>query len=104
MATATPKDKPAAKAVGRSIEDFKAAYDKSFIVPRKIKEALAKLGDGWLRELDFAKLAGVNPNDLAAFRASFEEDHVVVLTGSERGKRAWAGSKRTATRMREMLS
>ena len=71
MATPVPKDKPAAKAVGRSIDDFKAAYDKSFIVPRKIKEALAKLGDGWLRELDFAKLAGVNPNDLAAFRAGF---------------------------------
>lgn len=91
------------KPVGRTIDEFRAAYDKSFIVPQKVKAALEKLGDGWLREMDFAKLAGVNPNDLAAFREMFE-DHIVALNGSERGKRAWAGTKALAKRLREMLS
>lgn len=89
---------------GRSLDEFRSSYDRSYIVPRKIKDALVKLADGWLREVDFAKLAGVSPTDLAAYRAEFEEDHVVALTGADRGKRAWAGTKRVATKMREMVS
>lgn len=91
------------KPVGKGIDEFRASYDKSFIVPRKIKAALEKLGDSWLRELDFAKLAEVSPSDLAAFREMFEE-HIVALTGSDRGKRAWAGTKALARKLREMLS
>lgn len=104
MATKPTQEKPATnKPVGRSVEDFRAQYDKSYIVPLKVKAALEKLGDGWLRELDFAKLAGVTPNDLAAYRAQFE-DHVVALIGSERGRRAWAGTKALANKLRGMLS
>lgn len=93
---------PAAKTVGRSIDEFKASYDKSYIVPSKIKAALQKLDHSWLYEVDFAKLAGVNLADLGAFRPAFE-DHVVVLSGQDRGKRVWTGTKAAATKMREML-
>lgn len=101
MATKT-EAKPA-KAVGKGVDEFRSLYDKSYIVPRKIRSAFEKLGDGWLREAEFAKLAEVNTNDLSAFRAEFE-DHIVALAGTERGKRAWAGTKRMASKLREMLS
>lgn len=101
-----PQQKPAVaaatKPVGRSIDEFKASYDKSYIVPGKIKAALQKLEHSWLYEVDFAKLAGVNLADLGAFRSAFE-DHVVVLSGQDRGKRVWTGTKAAATKMREMI-
>ena len=97
-----PPVQPAGKPVGRSLDDFKSNYDKSYIVPNKLRAALAKLDGGWLYEVDFAKLAGVNLADLAAFRSAFE-DHVVVLNGNDRGKRVWAGTKAAAAKMREMI-
>lgn len=97
-----PAATAAAKPVGRSIDEFKASYDKSYIVPGKIKAALQKLDTSWLYEVDFAKLAGVNLADLATYRAAFE-DHVVVLNGNDRGKRVWAGTKTAAAKMREMI-
>lgn len=101
--TTKAKEQPAPKTVGRSVEEFRSSYDKSYIVPRKVKAALERLGDGWLRELDFAKLAGVTPNDLAAYRGAFE-DHIVALNGADRGRRAWAGTKGLAKKLREMLA
>lgn len=100
--TASKQEK--GKSLGKSVDEFRNLYDKSYIVPRKIKAALEKLGEGWLRELDFAKMAGLNPSDLSAYRAEFEEDHVVALTGNERGRRAWAGTKAFANKLRGMLS
>jgi hypothetical protein len=100
--------KPAApvstsKPLGNSVEEFRRTYDKSYIVPLKVREALAKLGNGWMRELEFAKLAGVSANDLAAHRAEFE-DHIVTLNGNDRGRRAWAGTKALASKLRTMLA
>jgi len=85
---------------GRSLQDFRAEYDKDFIVPQKISDALRILGDGWEYEVQFAKLASVGLVDLASYRDAFAE-HVVVL-GRE-GRRAWAGTKEAAAKMREML-
>ncbi|OGT57540.1 MAG: hypothetical protein A3E01_08360 [Gammaproteobacteria bacterium RIFCSPHIGHO2_12_FULL_63_22] len=83
---------------GRSLSEFRETHDKSFIVPKKIREALKALGNGWDYEQSFAKLAGIGLGDLSAFRSMFDE-HVVVV---EKSKRAWAGTKATAERMREM--
>lgn len=85
---------------GRSLADFRATYDKSYIIPRKIKAALTSLGSGWEYEVGFAKAAAVSLSDLGAFRDQFA-DHVVTL-GRE-GRRAWAGTKSTAEAMRKML-
>jgi hypothetical protein len=85
---------------GRSLSEFRASYDKSFIVPRKISAALKILGpSGWEYEVQFARIADVSLADLGNFRDQFS-DHVVSLRES---RRAWAGSKKTAKEMRAML-
>lgn len=87
----------------KSLADFKAAHDKSFIVPAKIKTALAALGsDGWEYEADFNKAAGVSSNDLSAYRDTFAE-HIVLIKAGGKERRVWAGSKALAAKMREML-
>jgi hypothetical protein len=87
------------KTAGRPISDFRAAHDKGFIIPTRIREGLAKLGDGWVYEGEFCKLAGIGAQDLANHREPFV-DHIVLV---ERTKRVWAGSKRTAAKLREMV-
>jgi hypothetical protein len=88
----------------KGADDFQKLYDNSYVVPKKIQEGLAKLGpDGWEYQAEFAKSCGVN--NLAHFNAycvQFEKDHCVQIGGSK-GKRAWAGSKALATKMRSML-
>lgn len=93
------KESPVKSIAGKSISEFRAAHDKSFIIPNKIKAALKSLGDGWEYELQFSKIAGVSLADLGSFRPMFEEYIVLV----ERTKRAWAGSKATAEKMRAMV-
>lgn len=90
---------PKGDATGRSLSEFRATHDKSYIVPKKIRDGLAKLGEGWEYEMNFAKLAGISLSDLAAFRSLFEE-HLVVV---DRTRRAWAGTKATAAKMRAMV-
>ena len=88
--------------VGRKLSDFRAAYDKDFIVPKRIKDGLKKLGcGGWEYEVVFAKSIGVSLMDLGAYREMFA-DNVVQI--SRDGRRAWAGSIATAKQMREMVS
>ncbi len=87
-------------AAGRSLTEFRAAHDKDFIVPGRIREALKTLGDGWDYEVPFAKAAGVSLADLGVYREQFA-DHVVVVRRD--GKRAWAGKASTAAKMREMV-
>lgn len=84
---------------GRSLSEFRETHDKGYIVPKKIRAALAALGAGWEYEMPLAKLAGVSLGDLSAYRALFE-DHIVIV---EKSKRAWAGTKATAEKMREMI-
>ena len=85
---------------GKSLSDFRQTYDKSYIVPNKIKAALKVLGNGWEYESVFAKQAGVSLMDLGAVRDQFAP--FIVVIGRE-SKRAWAGSKATADAMRRML-
>jgi hypothetical protein len=93
-----PVNLPPAK-VGRGLVEFRSTHDKSFIVPQKIKAGLQKLGEGWEYEMAFAKIAGVSLGDLSAFRSLFDE-HIVIV---DRTKRAWAGTKAFAEKMREMV-
>lgn len=92
------KNQPGKK--GKTLADFRHTYDKSTIVPAKVKAALKELGvTGWEYESQFHKLAGVSLMDLAMFRELFA-DYIVNLKDN---KRAWAGSTKTANIMREML-
>lgn len=101
----TKQAKVPPKPTGRSLDEFRAAHDKSFIVPRKLKAALASLGPGgWAYEAEFVKLAGVSHTELGAYRSQFE-DHIVILKGTEHsGRRAWAGTKALAEKLRAMVS
>jgi hypothetical protein len=84
----------------KPLSEFRALYDKSYIVPNKIKSALKELANGWEYEVEFAKTAGVTLSDLHAYREQFI-DFVVQI--EKNGRRAWAGSKSLATQMRKMV-
>jgi hypothetical protein len=84
---------------GRSLSEFRNTYDKSTIVPSKLKAAIKALGSqGWEYEVQFIRMAGVSPSDVGNFRDEFAE--YIVAT---RDRRVWAGSVKTAQQMREML-
>jgi hypothetical protein len=85
---------------GRSLAEFRSTFDKSFIVPQRIKAALKELGAGWEYEVPFSKAAGVSLADLGNFREQFI-DHVVQVERG--GRRAWAGTKAVAAQMRAMI-
>lgn len=81
----------------KGLDEFRAAHDKSTIVPAKIKQALADLGSGWEYENEFMKrLAGVGNKDFANFREQFEDFQIHV--GAK--KRVWAGTKAFAATLR----
>jgi hypothetical protein len=85
----------------KTLADFRQTYDKTTIVPTKVKAALKLLGaSGWEYEVPFARSAGVSLSDLSNFREMFA-DYIVTL--NRENKRAWAGSPATAKQMREML-
>ena len=93
----------ATKPKTKTLSDFRAAHDKNFVVPQKIKAGIEKLGkEGWEYEVDFARMCGVNTTDFARFRDQFEEFFVTVLSNNHT-RRVWAGSKATADKMREMV-
>ena len=98
---ATKKAAPA-KTVGKTLEDFRSAHDESFLVPQKIKEGLEKLGeDGWEYENNFIKICGLATHNFSRYREQFEDFYVNV--GGRNAKRVWAGSKKLAAKMREMV-
>ena len=113
---ATAKTKPAAKAAlksvpapnptsnGKSLEEFRLAHDKNYIIPKKIKEALAKLGSSWEYEIDFVKLAGVSTMDMIRFRDQFESHIVEVKSNGSHKKNVWAGTTEFARKLREAAS
>lgn len=96
----------ATKPKPKTLSDFRAAHDKNFVIPEKIKAGLAKIGkDNWEYEVDFMKLCGVGTVDFAKFREQFEEFFVIVpgTNGMKSAKRVWAGSKAAAAKLREMV-
>lgn len=89
---------------GKSLEAFRAAHDKDYIVPSRIKEGLAELGESWEYEADFIRRCGLSQIDFAAYRGQFTDFYVDTGGGHKnRGKRAWTGSKAFAAKLREVL-
>lgn len=101
MATkAKTAPKAPAKTVGKDVQAFRELHDKSYIIPKKIKDGLAALGDSWEYEGDFMRRIGVSQTDFAAYRDEFMEFYVVL--GGKNTKRVWAGTKSFATKLREL--
>lgn len=78
------------KTAGRSLTEFKKAYDKDTIVPAKIKEGLADLGQSWEYEVEFVKRCGLSFNDMGNYRDQFP-DNWLIIRGD--GKKVWASAK-----------
>lgn len=89
-------------AKGKTLNEFADLHDKGTIVPKRIRTALVQLGDSWEYEGDLIKRAGLSQTDFSRFREQFAADHSVEL-GGRNPKRAWAGTKAFATKMREKL-
>lgn len=92
------------KRVGKSVADFRAAHDASFIVPQKIREALKKLGPkGWEYEQDFMRLTTppISQTHIGQYREQFSEFWFVV--GGHSQRRVWCGSKDLADELRAMV-
>ena len=96
-----PKQKTS-PSMGRSLDEFRAAHDKGYIVPQKIREALEKLGETWVYESEFLKLAGLSTTDLATYREEFA-DFVVIADRSSK-RRVWCGTLEFAANLREMVT
>lgn len=92
--------KVAGKPAGKTMSDFRAAHDKSFIVPKKIREGIASLGDAWEYELEFQRRCGISQTDFAPYRDEFADFFFQI--GGKNPKRIWCGTKSLATKLREM--
>ena len=85
----------------KNLADFRQAHDKNFIIPAKLKAAIAALGkDGWEYEAIFIKNIPVSTTDCERFREQFEK-FVVVVDGGR--KKIWCGSEALATKMRDKV-
>jgi len=84
---------------GRDIDAFRAAHDKSFIVPKRIRDGLAALGESWEYEVEFIKRCQLDNTSFAAYREQFK-DFYLELSGKS-PKRIWAGTKAFANKLRE---
>lgn len=85
----------------RSVEDFRANFDRNYIVPNKIRAALAELGDGWVYEAELLKLAGISTTDLAIFREQFSDYWLVADRAAK--KRVWCGTSALAEELRNLI-
>ncbi len=92
-ATATAK-------TGKNLDAFRASHDKSYIVPKRISDALAKMGEAWCYEQELLKLAGLSTTDLAGYRDGFADFWLEV--GGRNPKRVWAGTKAYAAKLRSV--
>ena len=95
------KKESTAKQAGRGLTDFRAAHDKSFIVPAKIRAGLEALGESWEYEAEFLRRCGLSTTDFSIYRDQFVE--FWIQTGGKSPRRVWAGTVKFAETLREMI-
>lgn len=82
----------------KSLDSFRAAYDKNVVIPNKIKAAfvgmLKESAEAWAHEAEMLKLAGISTTELGQFRSQFE-DHIVEV-GGRNAKRVWFADAKVA--------
>lgn len=94
----------AKKPSGKDVESFRQLHDKSYRIPKVIKDALADLGDSWEYEAEFMKRSGVSAIDIATFRDQFADNWFEVRTTTRNTKRVWCGTPKLANKLREYYS
>jgi hypothetical protein len=85
------------KSQGMSLEDLDNKFNPNVIIPKRINEALIKLGDNAMTVEDFRKFT-----QLALFSSQFE-DFQVTVRDSGRPKALWCGTKAFAKKARERI-
>lgn len=90
----------------KDLSAFRAAHDRSVIVPNKIRAALAELektegSEGWEYEAEFIRRAKLSQSDIGAYRDGFLA--YVVETPGNKGKRVWFATAKAAKTARETL-
>lgn len=90
---------------GKSFNEFVEHNDRNVMIPKRLTTALKQMGNSWEDEREFLKLAGVSNTDITRFRDQFQE-YIVVYRSAETGnvRRAWAGTKELAKKMRERVA
>lgn len=93
-----------AKSAPKNLDSFRSVYDKSVVIPNKIKSALEAMlkedPEHWETEQDFIKRAGVSTTDLAAYRDQFEKHIIEARATGRSAKRIWFGSTKVASQAR----
>lgn len=94
-------NKPTNSTGAKTVEDFRASFDRNYIVPNKIRAALTELGDGWVYEAELLRLAGISTTDLAVFRDQFSDYWLVADRAAK--KRVWCGTIALAEELRNLI-
>ena len=92
----------------RTVADFRAAHDKSVIIPNAIRKGLKAVGDIGKEHFEydeqFRALCGVQASDLADYRDQPEfRKHWFITPGSSKnkgGKRVWFADAKLAAKLR----
>lgn len=86
------------------VEAFRMKFDKSLIIPKKIKaglEALAAMGpESWEPEGDFIRRIGVSVTDFSKYREQFSDFWLEAREIGKAPSRIWAGTKKLADTLR----
>ena len=89
---------------GKDLAAFRELHDKSLIIPKKIRVGLAALGSAWEYEGDFIQRCQVSQPEFAKYRDQFADFFVEVRASGKQAKRAWAGTKKYADRLRATVN
>ena len=99
VSSSIPRNTRSQSTSAKSLKEFRMLYDKDVIVPRKIKEALKRLGaNGWTYEAELIHDAGISQTDMGNFRHLFTDFYVDM-----KSKRVWAGSTKFAQTLKGMI-
>lgn len=93
------------KSTGKTLADFRSKYDRSVVVPNKIRTALQALlkqegPQAWEMEGDFVKRAGVSQADISKYREEFVKHVVVVREAGKSERKVWFADARIASQVR----
>jgi hypothetical protein len=91
--------------IGRTAQDFVAAYDKKDAVSNKMRAGLKALGaDRWCYEGEFTRIAGISVTQLGANRDKFSKFFIYVKNASGKPRRIWCGSVALAERLKSAVT
>jgi hypothetical protein len=94
----------ASKSSGKTLAEFRAKFDRSVVVPAKIRAALEQLRkdgpEAWEYEADFVKRAAISQSEVAGYREQFEEHVVLVRETGRNERKVWFADPKVAAKVR----